>query len=50
LKKTSTKFIKNSLLNLTVTLEKLKNLKKRRIYSNFDLINKIILLKKQGIG
>jgi transposase len=50
LKKTSTKFIKNSLLNLTVTLEKLKNLKKRRIYSNFDWINKIILLKKQGIG
>ena len=50
LKKTSTKFIKISLLNLTVTLEKLKNLKKRRIYSNFDWINELILLKKQGIG
>ena len=50
LKKTSTKFIKNSLLNLTVTLENLKNLRKRRIYSNFDWINELILLKKQGIG
>lgn len=50
LKKTSTKFIKNSLLNLTVTLENLKNLKKRRIYSNFDPINELILLKRQGIG
>ena len=50
LKRTSTKFIKISLLNLTVTLEKLKNLRKRRIYSNFDWINQLILLKKQGIG
>jgi len=50
LKKISTKFIKISLLNLTVTLEKLKNLRKRRIYSNFDWINQLIVLKKQGIG
>jgi len=50
LKKTSTKFIKISLSNLTVTLEKIKNLRKRRIYSNFDWINELILLKRQGIG
>ena len=50
LKKTSTKFIKISLMNLTVTVEKLKNLKKRKIYSNFDWINELILIKKQGIG
>jgi transposase len=50
LKKTSTKFIKISLMNLTVTVEKLKNLKKRKIYSNFDWINELILIKKQGNG
>ena len=50
LKKTSTKFIKISLLNLTVTIEKLKNLRKKRIYSNFDWINQLIVLKRQGIG
>jgi len=50
LKNTSTKFIKISLMNLTVTLVTLKNLRKRRIYSNFDWINELILLKKQGIG
>jgi hypothetical protein len=37
-------------MNLTVTVEKLKNLKKRKIYSNFDWINELILIKKQGIG
>jgi len=49
LKKTSTKFIKNSLMNLTVTVEKLKNGAKRRIYANFDKINMEILIKK-GAG
>lgn len=50
LKNTSTKFIKNSLMNLTVTLEKSNYSRKRRIYSNFDQINELILIKKQGIG
>ncbi len=50
LKHTSTKFIKISLMNLTVTIEKSNPSKKRRIYSNFDPINELILLKKQGIG
>ncbi len=50
LKKISTKFIKIALMNLTVTVEKLKNLKKRKIYSNFNWINELILIKKQGIG
>ncbi len=39
------KFIKISLSNLTVTVEKVKNLRKRRIYSNFDPINELICLK-----
>jgi len=33
-------------MNLTVTIEKLKNGAKRRIYSNFEWINKLICLKK----
>jgi transposase len=45
LKSFSTKFIKISLSNLTVTIEKLKNKKNRRIYSNFDWINEKICLK-----
>ena len=49
LKKISTKFIKNSLMSLTVTVENKKNCSKRRIYSNFDPINEIILLQNQGI-
>jgi len=48
LKNISTKFIKISLSNLTVTIEKLNFLKKRRIYSNFDTINKLICLKNQA--
>lgn len=38
LSKISPKFIKQSLKNLTVTIEKLKNKKKREIFSNFDWI------------
>ena len=49
LKQVSTKFIKISLSNLTVTVEMLKNDAKRRIYSNFDWINKLICLQNQGI-
>lgn len=45
LKKVSTKFIKISLSNLTVTIEKLSFWKKKRIYSNFDPINELICLQ-----
>ena len=47
LKQISTKFIKKSLMNLTVTIIYEKNLTKRYIYSNFDEINRLILVKKQ---
>lgn len=49
LKKFSTKFIKISLSNLTVTVEMLKKHRKRRIYSNFDWINEKICLKNEAI-
>lgn len=49
LKSTSTKFIKISLSNLTVTVEKLGMFRKRRIYSNFDPINVLICLKNRAI-
>ena len=49
LKKTSSKFIKISLSNLTVTIENRKNGSKRRIYSNFDPINSLICLQNQTI-
>jgi transposase len=45
----STKFIKISLMNLTVTIEKTKNRRKRRIFSNFDPINCVILGQKQAV-
>jgi transposase len=40
---TSTKFIRRSLMNLTVTIEIRKDGRKRRVYSNFDPINRRIL-------
>jgi transposase len=43
LKHTCTKFIKKSLTNLTVTVEKTKNSARRLIYSNFDPLNTVIL-------
>ncbi len=46
LKHTSTKFIRNSLSNLTVTVEYLPNDRKRFIYANFDSINGVILNRK----
>jgi len=49
LKSFSTKFIKISLSNLTVTIEKLTSSRKRRIYSNFDPINELICLKNEAI-
>ena len=49
LKNFSTKFIKISLSNLTVTVEILKKHRNRRIYSNFDQINELICLKNEAI-
>ncbi len=43
LKHTSTKFIKKSLMNLTVTVEFGTQPRKRYIYSNFDPLNEVIL-------
>ena len=48
LKHTSPKFIKISLMNLTVTVEYLKSGKKRRIFSNFNPISNIILSKNHA--
>jgi len=49
LKTTSTKFIINSLMNLTVTVNFRINRSKKYIYANFDQINKLILMQNQGI-
>jgi transposase len=46
LKHKSTKFIKNSLLNLTVTVDFKGNRSKKYIYANFDSINSLILRQK----
>jgi transposase len=46
LKHKSTKFIKNSLLNLTVTVDFMKDRSKKYIYANFDDINSLILRQK----
>ena len=43
------KFIKISLMNLTVTVEIQKSGSKRSIFSNFDLINELICCQNQGI-
>ena len=43
IKRTSTKFVKQSLMNLTVTVEKLRDGRRRKIYSNFDPINRAII-------
>ena len=48
LKHTSPKFIKISLMNLTVTVEYLKSDKKRRIFSNFNPISHAILSKNHA--
>ena len=46
LKHTSPKFIKISLMNLTVTVEYLKSGKKRHIFSNYNPISRVVLSKK----
>ena len=46
LKHKSTKFIKKSLLNLTVTVDFLKGRSKKHIYANFDAINTLIIRQK----
>lgn len=48
LKHTSPKFIKISLMNLTVTVEYLKSGKKRRIFSNFNPISRVVLFKNHA--
>jgi len=49
IKQVSPKFIKISLMNLTVTIEKQKTESKRRIFSNFEPINTLICCPNQGI-
>jgi len=49
LKHTSTKFIKKSLLNLTVTVDYMKSGAKNFIYANFDPMNTLILRGKRAI-
>ncbi|HEY9245451.1 MAG TPA: IS1634 family transposase [Candidatus Methanoperedens sp.] len=49
LKNISTKFIKNSLMNLTVTVKFRKNEPKKYIFANFDPINTLILVQNLGI-
>ena len=49
LKHTSTKFIKKSMMNLTVTVEFGKQPRKRYIYSNFDPINEVIMAQNEVI-
>lgn len=49
LKHVSVKFVKNSLMNLTVTVELLEGGIKRHIYANFDWINELILVENRGI-
>nr|WP_321497350.1 transposase [uncultured Methanolobus sp.] len=46
LKHKSTKFIKKSLLNLTVTVDFMKDRSKKYIYANFDAINTLFLRQK----
>ena len=50
LKHKSTKFIKKSLLNLTVTVDFLKFQAKKYIYANFDAINTLILRQNRVIS
>ena len=49
LKQIAPKFIKISLMNLTVTVERAKASVKRRIFSNFDAINELICCQNQAI-
>ncbi len=49
LKHTSPKFIKNSLMNLTVTVEFEKSAGKRYIFSNFNPISGVVLRQNQAV-
>lgn len=49
LKQVSPKFIKISLMNLTVTIEMLENKGKKLIYSNFEQINRLICAQNRAI-
>ena len=49
LKHTSTKFIKKSLKNLTLTIKFKTNGIKNYIFANFDRINSLIVAKRNGI-
>jgi len=49
LKHTSTKFIKKSLKNLTLTIKLRMNGVKNYIYANFDRINSLMVAKWNGI-
>ena len=49
LKQIAPKFIKISLMNLTVTIERAKSTAKRRIFSNFDAINGLICCQNQAV-
>jgi len=49
LRQVAPKFIKISLMNLTVTLETRKEGSKRRIFSNFEPINELICCQNQAI-
>ncbi len=50
LKRISTKFIKISLMNLTVTVEYKKSTGKRHIFSNFNPVSPVILTQNQAIA
>lgn len=50
LKHTSTKFIKKSLSNLTVTVDSWERKVKKYVYSNFDAINKMVLRLNWGVS
>ena len=49
LRNVAPKFIKISLMNLTVTIEIEKTAAKRRIFSNFDVINSLICCQNQAV-
>jgi transposase len=50
LKHTSTKFIRKSMMNLTVTVEFIKPRRKRYVFSNFDPIIGVILAQIPSIS
>src|SRR3989338_7883066 len=49
LKQIAPKFIKISLMNLTVTIERTKTAIKNKIFSNFDPINELICCQNQAV-